>query len=119
MNGPIETKPALWGAAGGAVATAIVGFGWGRRTTNSKAEEAASTRVKVKVVEAFAPGCVAKFRRDAAVDASLVALKEVDSWSQGDFIEKGGSATVADSNVTAQASSVARTCNQLLSKAAA
>ena len=29
MKIPIETKPALWGVAGGAVALAIVGLTWG------------------------------------------------------------------------------------------
>jgi hypothetical protein len=28
MNIPVETKPALWGMAGGAIAAAIIGFTW-------------------------------------------------------------------------------------------
>ena len=117
MNIPIETKPALWGAVGGAVALAIVGFNWGGWMTGGKAEAAASMRVDSAVVEALAPVCVAKFRRDAAFDSNLEALKKIDSWSQGDFIEKGGWATVVDSTATAQMSSVARACGELLTKA--
>ncbi len=41
MNIPIETKPALWGAAGGAVVLAIVGFSWGGWVTSSTAEAGA------------------------------------------------------------------------------
>lgn len=116
MNIPVQTKPALWGVAGGAAALAIVGFGWGGWMTSAKAEAAASMRVDSAVVEALAPVCVAKFRRDAAVDANLVALRKADSWSQGDFIEKGGWATVADSKATSQLSSVAKACGEILTK---
>ena len=42
MNIPIETKPALWGAAGGAVAAAIIGFTWGGWVTGGKAETSAA-----------------------------------------------------------------------------
>ncbi len=117
MNIPVETKPALWGAVGGAVVLAIVGFSWGGWMTGGKADAAASMRVDSAVVDALAPVCVAKFRRDAAADANLVALNKVDSWSRGDFIEKGGWATVADSKATAQLSSVARVCGEILTKA--
>ena len=117
MQIPIETKPALWGAVGGAVALAIVGYSWGGWVTGGKAETAAATRVDAAVVEALAPVCVAKFRRDPAVDANLLALKKIDSWSQGEFIEKGGWATVVESPVTAQLTSVARACGEILTKA--
>jgi len=116
MNIPVETKPALWGAVGGAVVLAIVGFSWGGWMTGGKAEAAASMRVDTAVVDALAPVCVAKFRRDAAADANLAALNKVDSWSRGDFIEKGGWATVADSKATAQLSTVARVCGEILTK---
>lgn len=114
MNIPVEMKPALWGAVGGAVALAIVGFSWGGWMTSSKADQLASARVDAAVVDALVPVCVAKFRRSADVDANLVELKKIDSWSQGDFIEKGGWATVADSKATVQDSSVARACAERL-----
>jgi alpha/beta superfamily hydrolase len=117
MNIPIETKPALWGAVGGAAVLAIVGFNWGGWVSGSTAEAAAVARVDAAVVSALAPVCVAKFRRDTEAEANLVALKKADSWSQGDFVEKGGWATVADSTATAQVSSVAKACSDLLTKA--
>ncbi|WP_298828007.1 hypothetical protein [uncultured Piscinibacter sp.] len=116
MNIPVETKPALWGAVGGAILLAIVGFSWGGWLTAGKAEAAASMRADAAVVDALAPVCAAKFRRDSAVQANLEALKKTDSWSQAEFIEKGGWATVADSSATAQVSSVARACAELLTK---
>lgn len=117
MNIPIETKPALWGAVAGAVVLAIAGFSWGGWLTAGKAEAAASMRADAAVVDALAPVCVAKFRRDAAVATNLEALKKVDSWSQGEFIEKGGWATVAESKATTPTSSVAKACAELLNKA--
>lgn len=116
MNIPVQIKPALWGAAGGALLVAALGFSWGGWMTRGAAESTMSTRVDAAVIEALAPVCVAKFRRDSAVDANLIALKKVDSWSQGSFIEKGGWATVVDSKATSQLSSVAKACGEILSK---
>ena len=46
--------------------------------------------------------------------ANLVALKKIDSWSQGDFVEKGGWATVPGSKSPEQVSAVAKACALLL-----
>ena len=114
MKIPVETKPALWGAAGGAVAMAIVGFTWGGWVTGGRAEADATQRADAAVVVALAPVCVDKFQHTADVAANLAALKKVDSWSQGEFVEKGGWATVAGSNVPGQVSAVAKACALLL-----
>ena len=114
MNIPIETKPALWGMAGGAVALAIVGFAWGGWTTGGKAEATAQTRVNDAVVGALAPVCVEKFQRGSDASANLVALKKVDAWSQGEFVEKGGWATVPGSNTSERVSAIAKACAILL-----
>lgn len=116
MKIPVETKPALWGAVGGALALAIVGFNWGGWMTGSKADATASLRVDSAVIAALAPVCASKFRRDAAFDANLTELKKIDVWSRGTFIEKGGWATVADSKATAQLYMVARACSEILTK---
>lgn len=84
--------------------------------TRGTAETTASTQVDAAVIEALTPVCVAKFRRDAGVDANLVALKKVESWSQGSFIEKGGWATVVDAKAPTQLSSVAKACSDELIK---
>jgi alpha/beta superfamily hydrolase len=117
MKIPVETKPALWGAAGGAVALAIVGFTWGGWVTGGKAEAEATQRANAAVVVALAPVCVEKFKRTTDVSANLIALKKADTWSQGDFVEKGGWATVPGSNSPAQVSAVASACALLLASA--
>ncbi len=55
MKFPVETKPALWGIAGGAIAMAIVGFTWGGWVTGGTAETAATQRANAAVVVALAP----------------------------------------------------------------
>jgi hypothetical protein len=117
MKIPVETKPALWGFAGGAVLSAIVGFTWGGWVTGSTAETSAAQRASAAVVVALAPVCVERFQRAADVSANLDALKKVDSWSQGDFIEKGGWATAPGSKASEQVSAVAKACATLLGAA--
>ena len=116
MNIPVETKPALWGMVGGAVAMAIVGFTWGGWVTGGKAESTAVQRADAAVVGALAPICVEKFRHAADVPANLAALKKADSWSQGDFVEKGGWAAAPGSS-PAQVAAVAKACAVLLASA--
>ena len=117
MKTPVETKPALWGAVGGAIAAAIIGFSWGGWVTGGKAEADATQRANAAVVAALAPVCVERFKSASDVTANLAALKKVDSWSQGDFIEKGGWAAARGSTATDQLSAVAKACASLLAPA--
>jgi hypothetical protein len=114
MKIPVETKPALWGVAGGAIALAFTGFTWGGWVTASRAEADATQRANSAVVVALAPFCVEKFKHAAEVAANLAALKKADSWSQGDFIEKGGWANVPGANPPTQVTAVAQACASLL-----
>jgi hypothetical protein len=114
MKLPVETKPVLWGVVGGAIALAIVGFKWGGWVTGGTAEADATQRANAAVVVALAPVCVDKFQHAADASANLVALKKVDSWSQGDFVEKGGWASVPGSKSPEQVSAVAKACAILL-----
>lgn len=114
MNLPVETKPFLWGAAAGAVAIAIVGFSWGGWVTGGKAEKDTTERVNAAVVTALAPVCVERFQRTADVPGNLAALKKVDSWSQGEFVEKGGWASAPGAKAYDQMSAVAKACAVLL-----
>ena len=116
MNFPVETKPAVWGFVCGAVALAITGFSWGGWVTASKAESSASSRAEAAVVAALAPVCAERFQRARDVAANLEALKKVDRWQQGEFIEKGGWAA-ADAKPSDQISSVAKACAALLTNA--
>ena len=114
MKFPVETKPGLWGAAVGAVAMTIVGFSWGGWVTGGKAETEATQRVNAAVVAALAPVCVERFQRAADVPGNLAALKKIDSWSQGEFVEKGGWAIAPGMKPYDQLSSVAKACAVLL-----
>ena len=114
MNIPVQTKPLLWGVVGGAALAAIVGFKWGGWVTGGTAEKEASQRVQAAVVVALAPVCVEKFQHTPEASANLTALKKVDSWGRGDFIEKGGWATVPGGNPPDQLSAVAKACAALL-----
>lgn len=96
---------------------AIAGFTWGGWVTGGKAETNAMQRANSAVVVALAPVCVEKFQRTADVSANLTALKKADAWSQGDFVEKGGWATVPGSNSPEQVSAVAKACAVLLAGA--
>ena len=94
MQVPSETKPALWGAAGGAVALAIVGFTWGGWMTTGTANKLADERADSAVVAVLTPICVDKFQQSGDAIANLAALRKISSsWEQGNFIEKGGWAT--------------------------
>ena len=100
MKVPAELKPALWGAAGGAVALAIVGFTWGGWVTGDEA----SDMTQAAIVERLVPICVGQFNMDADKVTKLAALKKVESWSRGEFVVKQGWATMpgakeADSGV--------------------
>ena len=107
-------RPALWGAAGGAIALAIVGFSWGGWVTGGSAETLAKTRAATAVVAALTPICVEKFRQAVDASANLAEMKKSTySWDQSKFVEKGGWATMPGS--IEPNSAVARACADSLS----
>ena len=90
MNIPQSVKPALWGAAAGAIAISIVGFsamGW---MLGSTAEKLAVDRAESAVVAVLAPICVEKFQLQSNAAAKLIEFKKAQSWDQRSLIEKGG-----------------------------
>jgi hypothetical protein len=112
MQIPPEVKPTCWGAVGGAVALAVVGFTWGGWTTAGTAEAQAKQRADRAVVGALTPICVDKFTKQADASANLVELRKISTWQQGSFVEKGGWATMPGS--TAPDSAVAKACAEML-----
>jgi alpha/beta superfamily hydrolase len=94
MQVPAEVQPALWGAVCGAAALAFIGFNWGGWVTGGAAEAQADQRAAKAVVAALAPICVANFQRGKDASAQLADLKKAKSWEQGDFVTKGGWATM-------------------------
>ena len=105
----------LQGAAFGAVATLVIGFGWGGWMLGGSAKELADSAATSAVVAAIAPICADQFQRSADAAASLTALKKVNTWDQGAFVEKGGWAVMPGSKTPD--SGVPQACAALLSSA--
>jgi len=105
----------LQGAAAGAVIAMIVGFGWGGWMLGGKADTMADQRADAAVVKVLAPICVDKFKSASDAQATLVALKAVDSWNQDSFVAKGGWATFPGNAEPNRG--VAEACAKLLSGA--
>jgi alpha/beta superfamily hydrolase len=108
-------KPALWSAASGAVALAIMGFGWGSWVTGGTAETLAKNSAATAVVAALTPICVEKFQQAADASANLAEMKKAAyAWDQSKFVEKGGWATIPGS--TEPKSAVAKACAEPLGR---
>ena len=79
MQIPSETKPALWGAAGGIIAGMLVlsyGFGY---MSNTNAQKIADAQTEKAVIAALTPVCAEKFRAlpdVAARTSTLIADKD-------------------------------------------
>jgi hypothetical protein len=114
MKIPVETKPFFWGILSGAIAMTVAGFSWGGWVTGNKFETVSSQRAKDAVVVALAPICVDKFQRSGDATANRAALKKTDSWSQAEFVEKGGWATLPGPSNPDLVSAVAMACATLL-----
>jgi hypothetical protein len=78
----------LQGVAAGAVATVVVGFGWGGWSLGSTANKMANEQSERAVVAALAPVCAAKFRALPDAAAKTVALSKEDSWKRSEEFPK-------------------------------
>ncbi len=99
-----KIKTALWGAIGGAIVLAIVGFAWGGWVTGGSAQQMAEELAQNAVVARLAPICVEQFNQDSEKDQKLKKLKEISPWVRNDYVAKQGWATMpgekdADSKV--------------------
>jgi len=79
MKVPAEVKPALWGAAGGAIAAMIIGFVWGGWVTGGTSEKNAALVAQSAVEQAFVPLCVAKAQQQPD---QLILLKKENPYSR-------------------------------------
>ena len=102
------TKALLfWAAAAGAVATIVVGFAWGGWVTGGGAKRMADTAAANSRDTLVAAVCVDRFQAGGDAQAQLVALKALQGYSRGSFIEKGGWAVMPDKgNVSRAATSL-------------
>src|SRR5271169_4290472 len=80
----------LQGVAAGAIATLVIGFGWGGWMLGSSAKTLADNTASSAVVAAIAPICVDQFQRSADATNNLTELKKTNGWEQATYIEKGG-----------------------------
>jgi len=95
MKLPAQLAPALWGAAGGALVLAALGFTWFGWVGPGTAHTKATARVNAAVVAVLTPICLEKFRASDDAPARLAALKKLKYWEKAEFVEKGGWATFA------------------------
>jgi hypothetical protein len=109
-----QLKPALWGAVGGAVVLAVVGFMWGGWVTGGNAEAMALKRSQTAVVAVLTPICIEKFRANANASAKLVELKNINSsWMRRDYVVNGGWATFGQDRPFELADACADALNKL------
>lgn len=117
MQIPTWTKPALWGAAAGAVGLTIVAFSAGWVMSNDAAMKMAGQTSRQAVVDSLTPICVAQYQSKSGDKALLAALEGKSSWTRGDFVEEHGWATMPGSSTPN--SQVADACAVELMKLAA
>jgi hypothetical protein len=103
-------KLGLWGAIGGAIVLAIIGFTWDGWVRGGTARKMAEEMAVEAVVDRLTPICVAQFNQDPEKDQKLKELKETDSWKRDGYVEKQGWATMPnekkpDSKVAAECAS--------------
>lgn len=109
-----ELKPILFGAVGGAVALAILGFTWGGWVTKGSAEAMAAKRGEAAMISALAPICASQFQlaSDAATQQAEFAKKS--TWDQTKLVEAGGWAKMPGS--TEAQAGVAKACADMIVK---
>ena len=86
MKIPEWLKPALYGAAAGAVALAIVGFSWGGWVTGGTAKQMAANQARCEDVAALVPICVEQSKQDPQVVDTRGGDKlchSGDRWTSG------------------------------------
>jgi hypothetical protein len=81
-----KVKYGIWGLIVGGIIAMIIGFAWGGWSTSSTSK----TMTEEAVLASQAAICVAQFMKGADHEEKLKELKEINSWSRAEFIEKGG-----------------------------
>ncbi len=89
-----KIKLGLWGAAGGAVVLAVIGFTLGGWVTGGTAQGMAEEMAENAVVARLAPICVEQFKQDPEKDQKLKTMKEIDSWNRRNYVRNQGWATM-------------------------
>jgi dienelactone hydrolase len=98
MNTPEWLRPALYGAAAGAVALAIIGFSWGGWVTGGTAKQMASDQARLEVVAALVPICIEQSSQDPQLAQKLAQLESASNYQRSDLLMKAGWATMPGSS---------------------
>jgi hypothetical protein len=97
MQTPEWVKPGVYGAAVGAIALAVVGFGWGGWLTGAKVQQAINDGARTQVIAALLPICLEQSKKDPQLSKTLAQLKEAASYQRSDLLMKTGWATMPGS----------------------
>lgn len=116
MKLPENTSAYVWGAAIGAIALAVVGFGWGGWVTGGTSTKNAATAASDAKVAVLAPICADRFRAQGDSAVKIAELAKSSSWDRGNVIEKSGFAIMPGSKTSD--SDVARACAEILANPA-
>jgi len=85
----------VWACVGTAIATMIIGFGWGGWVTGSTSKTLASNTGDVARGDLASAICVERFNAAPDAAAKLVEFKAIpDSYKKRQFVEAGGWATM-------------------------
>ena len=98
MNAPEWMKPALLGAAAGAIALAIVGFSWGGWVTGGTAGKMAAEQARNEVVAALVPICLQQSQQDPRLTETLAQLQAASNYKRSDMLMEAGWATMPGSS---------------------
>jgi len=116
MTIPPQTKPAIWGAIGGALLCAIFGFTWGGWVTGATARQEAASAAHEARIAALAPICVQRFRNQNDAAARLATLARANFWDRTDLVVESGSAALP--GIKDADRDVARACAEILTESA-
>lgn len=112
MKTPEWITPAVYGAVGGALALAIIGFTAGGWVTGGTAKTMAESASVDAVVAVMTPYCVAQSKSAPNSMEVLAALKAAKSYDRREIIEKAGWATPLGSSGPNRA--LAISCNSAI-----
>jgi hypothetical protein len=93
MQIPLWIKPALLGAGGGAIALAILGFGWGGWVTGATSRDVSAKESAAAIVAALTPYCLERAQSDPVSVQVLTELKAASVYNRRGIVEKAGWAT--------------------------
>jgi hypothetical protein len=109
-------KPACWGAVGGAVALAIIGFTWGGWVTGGTAKNMASAAATNGQQSVLVPLCVAQFM---TTDGAVSKIKETPTYNHDDIVREFVKKVVDTPMDYSLARACAAAVDEVLSKSAA